>query len=213
MALELWLAFAVASGVLLIIPGPTIVLVISHVFNHGKQAIVPSVVGVAAGDALAFTVSVIGLGALLSTSAFWFGVVKIMGAAYLIYLGVSSWVISTSDVVDRANIDVTGEKYTFSPAAVFWQSFVITSLNPKGIVFFVAFLPQFIDPGLAVLPQWTILGITFVVLGGLNAFLYSQLTLRANMLNSSNRSTYMNKVSGAVLVSAGLWALSADRAV
>lgn len=211
MALELWLAFAVASGILLVIPGPTIVLVVSHVFNHGKQAIGPSVIGVASGDALAFTVSVIGLGTLLSTSAFWFGVVKILGAAYLIFLGVSSWIASTSDVREQARIDISSENQTFSPAAVFWQSFITTSLNPKGIVFFVAFLPQFIDPSSAALPQWSILGVTFVVLGGLNAFLYGQLTLSANKLMSVNQSSYMNRVSGVVLISAGLWALSTDR--
>ena len=88
MSIELWLAFVAASAVLLIIPGPTILTVISYSIAHGRRANVPLVAAVALGDSTALVVSLLGLGALLATSAFWFTVVKWVGGLYLLYLGV-----------------------------------------------------------------------------------------------------------------------------
>ena len=88
MSIELWLAFVAASAILLIIPGPTILTVISYSMAHGRRANVPLVAAVALGDSTALVVSLLGLGALLATSAFWFTVVKWAGGLYLIYLGV-----------------------------------------------------------------------------------------------------------------------------
>src|SRR6186997_3355824 len=88
MPLELWLAFVAASAVLLVIPGPTILTVISYSLAHGRRAKVPLIAAVALGDSTALVVSLLGLGALLATSAFWFTLVKWAGGLYLIYLGI-----------------------------------------------------------------------------------------------------------------------------
>ena len=88
MSLELWLAFVAASAVLLIIPGPTILTVISYSISHGRRANMPLVAAVALGDSTALVFSLLGLGALLATSAFWFTVVKWAGGLYLLYLGI-----------------------------------------------------------------------------------------------------------------------------
>ena len=88
MPIELWFAFVIASGVLLIIPGPTILTVISYSMAHGRRANAPLVAAVALGDSTALVLSLLGLGALLATSAFWFTVVKAIGGLYLLYLGV-----------------------------------------------------------------------------------------------------------------------------
>src|SRR5213083_1583824 len=88
MPIELWLTFVAASAVLLIIPGPTILTVISYSMAHGRRANVPLVAAVALGDSTALVVSLLGLGALLATSAFWFTVVKWAGGLYLLYLGI-----------------------------------------------------------------------------------------------------------------------------
>jgi threonine/homoserine/homoserine lactone efflux protein len=87
MPIELWLAFVAASAILLIIPGPTILTVISYSMSHGRRANVPLVAAVALGDSTALVVSLLGLGALLATSAFWFTAVKWVGGLYLLYLG------------------------------------------------------------------------------------------------------------------------------
>ena len=88
MSLQIWLAFVAASAVLLVIPGPTLITVMSYSISHGRRANVPIVAGVALGDSTALVLSLLGLGALLSASAFWFTVVKIVGGLYLLFLGI-----------------------------------------------------------------------------------------------------------------------------
>src|SRR5580765_1350567 len=88
MPIDLWLAFVAASAILLIIPGPTILTVISYSLTHGRRANVPLVAAVALGDSTALVVSLLGLGALLATSAFWFTIVKWVGGTYLLFLGI-----------------------------------------------------------------------------------------------------------------------------
>jgi len=147
MSIELWFAFAAASAVLLIIPGPTILTVISYSIAHGRRANVPLVAAVALGDSTALVVSLLGLGALLATSAFWFTVVKSAGGLYLLYLGIKLLRagISPSELLARA---VPGSRWK-----LFANTYLVTALNPKGIVFFVAFLPQFINPGAGIAQQ------------------------------------------------------------
>ncbi len=89
MPLELWLAYVATSSVVLAIPGPTILLVLSYSITHGRKATLPVVIGVALGDSVAITLSLIGLGTLLATSAFWFTIIKWIGGCYLIYLGIA----------------------------------------------------------------------------------------------------------------------------
>ena len=88
MSAELWFAFVVTSAILLVIPGPTILTVISYSVAHGQRANVPLVAGVALGDCTALVLSLLGLGALLGTSALWFTVIKLAGGLYLLYLGI-----------------------------------------------------------------------------------------------------------------------------
>lgn len=140
MHLELWLAFVAASAVLLILPGPTILTVISYSISHGRRANLPLVSGVALGDSTALLVSLVGLGALLATSAFWFTAVKWVGGLYLLYLGIK---------LLRAQPSVSSVSNPEAPHSLwklFANTYLVTALNPKGIVFFVAFLPSFLTP-------------------------------------------------------------------
>ena len=206
MPIELWLAFVAASAVLLIIPGPTILTVISYSMAHGRRANVPLVAAVALGDSTALLVSLLGLGALLATSAFWFTAVKWAGGLYLLYLGVK---------LLRAGI---GSAELAAPAApgsrwrLFANTYLVTALNPKGIVFFVAFLPQFISAGVSLTQQLWVLGATFVVMATLNAALYAVFAGSARRLLSSPRAQRRFKLAGgSLLTGAGVWALLAKR--
>src|SRR5499427_10986092 len=98
MSIELWLAFVAASAILLVIPGPTILTVISYSLTHGRRANAALVAAVALGDSTALALSLVGLGALLATSAFWFTVVKSVGGVYLLVLGVKLLRAGTSSV-------------------------------------------------------------------------------------------------------------------
>ena len=207
MSVDHWLAFVAASVVLLLIPGPTILTVISYSIAHGRRANAPLVAAVALGDSTALVVSLLGLGALLAASAFWFTVVKWVGGLYLVYLGIK---------LLRAGISAPEPAARAAPASrwrLFANTYLVTALNPKGIVFFVAFLPQFINPAASVGPQLWVLAITFVVLATLNATLYALFAASAGRVLASPRAQRrFNFAGGFLLSAAGVWALFAKRA-
>ena len=206
MPVELWLAFVAASAVLLIIPGPTILTVISYSMSHGRRANVPLVAAVALGDSTALVVSLLGLGALLATSAFWFTVVKWVGGLYLLYLGIK---------LLRAGITSADMAAPAAPASrwrLFANTDLVTALTPKGLVFFVAFLPQFLSPMANVTHQLWVLAVTFVAMASLNATLYAVFAGSARRLLSSPRAQRrFNLAGGSLLSAAGVWALLARR--
>lgn len=206
MSIETWLAFVAASAVLLIIPGPTILTVISYSMAQGGRAKLPLVAAVALGDSTALVVSLLGLGALLASSAFWFTVVKWVGGLYLLYLGIK---------LLRAGIGSTPPVAAAAPGSrwrLFANTYLVTALNPKGIVFFVAFLPQFIRPGVGVTQQLWVLAVSFVVMATLNATLYAVFAGSARRLLASPRAQRrFNVAGGSLLSAAGLWALLAKR--
>ena len=207
MSLEVWLAFATASVVLLIIPGPTILTVISYSVAHGRKSNLPLVAAVALGDSTALVLSLLGLGALLAVSQFWFTAIKLAGGLYLLYLGIKLLRagIAATDVVSAPVAPASRWK-------LFANTYLVTALNPKGIMFFVAFLPQFIDPARDVRMQLWILSVTFVVLATINATLYAVFAATARRILSSPRAQRrFNLAGGSLLTGAGIWALLARR--
>ena len=155
---DVWLAFVAATVVLLVMPGPTTLAVISYSVAHGSRAKLPLVAAIALGDSTALAVSLLGLGALLAASAFWFTVVKTIGGLYLIYLAVRMLRAGASAVQpEPSNTQVSRRR-------IFLNAYLVTALNPKGIVFFVAFLPQFISADLPVGQQLFLMAVTFVSL-------------------------------------------------
>ena len=207
MRIELWLAFVAASAVLLVLPGPTILTVISYSLAQGRRANIPLVAAVALGDSTALVLSLLGLGALLATSSLWFTVVKWVGGLYLVYLGVK---------LLRAGVTSGPLTVPVAPASrwkLFANTYLVTALNPKGIIFFVAFLPQFINPRSAVPPQLWILAVTFVVMATINATLYAVFAAAARRaLASPKAQRGFNLAGGSLLSAAGVWALLARRA-
>ena len=199
MALATWFAFALASVVLLLIPGPTVLLVVSYAMTQGRKVAVAMAAGVALGDFTAMTLSLAGLGALLLTSATLFTALKWIGAAYLVYLGVRLW--RAKPVLP----DVVDDRRGRSAAGVFLHACVVTALNPKSIAFFVAFVPQFIDRTAPVLPQFAIVEATFVALAAVNALVYA---FAADKLRGRIRRpgvlAWMNRAGATCLVGMGV---------
>ena len=207
MSIELWLAFVGASVILLILPGPTILTVISYSVARGRRANLPLVAAVALGDSTALVLSLLGLGALLATSALWFTLVKWAGGLYLIALGIRLLRAGASAALPVAPA-ATGSRWR-----LFANTYLVTALNPKGIVFFVAFLPQFINPQGDVAAQLWLLAVTFVVLATVNATLYALFAASARrLLSSSTAQRRFNLMGGTLLSLAGVWALMARRA-
>jgi threonine/homoserine/homoserine lactone efflux protein len=207
MSIELWLAFVAASAILLVIPGPTILTVIGYSLTHGRRANAALVAAVALGDSTALVVSLLGLGALLATSAFWFTVVKWVGGLYLLFLGIKLFRSGVAVSESAAPLAASGSR-----RRLFANTYLVTALNPKGMIFFVAFLPQFIRPGADVGMQLWILAITFVVMATINATLYALFAASAAKLLSSPRAQQRFRFTGGSLLSAaGFWALLARR--
>ncbi len=199
MPLDLWLTFVAASTALLFIPGPTVLLVLSYALSKGRSVAVASATGVALGDLIAMSASLAGLGALLAASATLFTALKWAGAAYLVYLGVKLLRSAPAGGLGAAPAgpDVTAR-------GVFAHAAAVTALNPKSIAFFVAFVPQFLRPDLALLPQFAILVATFVTLAWLNAMAYALLADRLRRaVGRPGVITGLTRVGGATLIAMG----------
>ena len=207
MSLEIWLAFVAASTALLLIPGPTVLLVLSYALSQGRKVAVASATGVALGDFVAMSASLAGLGALVLASATLFTVLKWVGAAYLIWMG---WRLLRSAPGTALNPQDTE---TVRPAEVFRHAAVVTALNPKSIAFFIAFVPQFLRPEAPLLPQFTILIATFVGLAALNALAYALLAdqLRARIARPGVIA-WLTRAGGATLIGMGVLTATLRRA-
>ncbi|WP_421984143.1 LysE family translocator [Roseibium sp.] len=205
MTLELFSAYVVATLIVLAIPGPTIMLVVSYALTQGRRSAFASVLGVGLGDATAAAVSLLGLGAILAASATAFSVLKWVGAAYLVWLGIKMW-------RSRPAVQNVQQMEHISARKIFWHAYVVTSLNPKGIVFFMAFLPHFIAPQASVAPQLFLLGTTFVVLGILNAAVYAFAAAAIGQkLRSPSLLRLVNRVGGGFLISAAAMTATLQR--
>ena len=196
MTWPLYLAFIAAASVLLIIPGPTVLMVVGYGLAEGRRENWPLVAGVVLGDAVALTCSVAGLGAVLAASAQAFTILKYCGALYLLYLGVCM-IRSGATATPKLNIVSSRKK--------FLHALAVTSVNPKPILFFVAFLPQFISHDAPAGPQLLLLGATFCLLSAINVSLFSYLAGTAGSRIQNPRFMRRLKVTGGgVMVGAGL---------
>lgn len=195
-----WLPFAIASAILVAIPGPTVLLVVSYALGHGRRYALATTAGVALGDFTAMTASMLGLGVVLAASATLFTALKWVGAAYLVYLGVKLWraPVGEGDAPDTSETRA---------GRIFAHAYAVTALNPKSIIFFVAFVPQFIDPHMAMTPQIVVFEATFLALATLNAFAYALLAAAARKVVRSPRvQRVINRTGGTLLIGAGLFA-------
>lgn len=216
MALEHWLAFAAASAVLVAIPGPTVLLVISYALGHGRKAARATVAGVALGDFTSMTASMLGLGALLAASALLFAALKWIGAAYLVYLGVKLFRAQPEpfDAAAPETTETTAETTAKArPLRIFLHAYAVTALNPKSVVFFVAFLPQFLNPAAPVVPQMALFEVTFLVLASINAMLYGLMAAKARTaIRRPSVQRAVNRVGGSLLIGAGILTVAWRRA-
>lgn len=202
MSIETWLAFAAATTVLLVIPGPTVLLVVSYALGQGLRTALPMAVGVATGDFTAMTLSLLGVGALLAASATLFTILKWVGAAYLVWLGIKLW-------RSGGTLDASPRTDTASGLTMAAHAWVVTALNPKGITFFVAFLPQFLDPAGDFWTQLLVFEATFITLAFANALGYALVASHARgMMRNPRAIGLVNRIGGSLLIGAGFAALA-----
>lgn len=199
--------FLIASMILLVIPGPTIVMVVSQALAQGRRVALASVLGVGLGDLAAASLSLAGVGTLLAASATAFTVLKTIGAVYLVYVGLTLW---RAPAPDLSALEAVAPRQRWS---IFRDAFLVTLFNPKGIVFFVAFVPQFIAADRPFAPQAATYVALFVLLGILNAYGYMLLADRARTaIRRPGVLRAVTRAGGGFLMAAGLAALFARRA-
>lgn len=205
MPLDLWLTFVAASTLLLMIPGPTVLLVLSYALSKGRPVAVASAAGVALGDLIAMTASLLGLGAIVLASATAFTVLKWVGAVYLVWLGIKLIRSAPTEGLTPPR-DVTAK-------GVFGHTATVTALNPKSIAFFISFVPQFIRPEAPLLPQFAILIATFVALAAVNALVFALLADRMRRLIAKpSVLAWVTRMGGATLIGMGIMTASLRRA-
>lgn len=201
MSLDHWLAFVAASAVMLAIPGPTVLLVVSYALGYGRRPALAVVAGAALGGFTVMTASMLGLGAVIAASSSVFTALRWIGGAYLVLLGIKFWRMP----VQRT--EASGGLPPVDPVRMFAHAYAVTVLNPKGIIFFVAFVPQFIVPSAPFLEQATILVTTFLVLDVLNSTAFALLASTARRrLREARVQRIVNRTGGSLLVGAGIFA-------
>lgn len=208
MDFHIWLAFVAASTALLLVPGPTVLLVLSYAISQGRRVAVATVAGVALGDLVAMSASLAGLGALVLTSATLFTALKWVGAVYLAYLGIK--LFRSASTAQLGNVERVPRT---SAASVFAHAAAVTALNPKSIVFFIAFVPQFVTVDRALLPQFGILIATFVGLAAINALAYALLAdrLRSRIARPAVLA-WFSRIGGSALIAMGVATAAFKRA-
>ncbi|MEM7075146.1 MAG: LysE family translocator [Pseudomonadota bacterium] len=205
MPLDLWLTFVAASTALLLIPGPTVLLVLSYALSKGRSVALASAAGVALGDFIAMSAALMGLGALVLASATAFTVLKWAGALYLIWLGIK--------LIRSAPTRGLTPARDVSARGVFGHTALVTLLNPKSIPFFVAFVPQFITANAPLLPQFAILISTFVTLAAINALAYALAADRLrNIIARGSVIAWITRAGGATLIGMGILTATVRRA-
>lgn len=200
------LVFASTSLLLLIIPGPTVVLVMTRALSSGARAAMPLVMGTALGSIVAASLAMMGAGALLAASATAFTALKLAGAAWLIWMGVK---------LLRAQpqpLDTAPSTHSYPPLTAFKDGFLVQLTNPKAILFFVAFVPQFIQPAGSYASQSATLITIFVAL---NILVDAGYVLGAGLLCRGLRRAsvlrWINRAGGTAILAAGLATLFARR--
>jgi threonine/homoserine/homoserine lactone efflux protein len=195
----IWL-FLAAGVVLVIIPGPNVLYIVTRSVHQGRSAGVVSALGVETATLIHVAAATLGLSAILASSAMAFSIVKYAGAAYLVYLGLRT-------LLSRGPAERLSAPAPMELKRIFWQGFVVNALNPKTALFFLAFLPQFVDPARgAIATQTLILGCLLAILGLTNDLIYALLAGRAGeWLKASRRFQAAERwVSGTVYIGLGV---------
>lgn len=197
MQLETYATFVLAAAVLIVIPGPSCLLVVSRAIDRGRRGAAFVIAGEAAAHVLFVAGATAGLSTVLATAAGLAPYIRWAGAAYLVYLGIRQWRAATALEIDSTTVT--------SGRSLFFQGFAVTATNPKALIFFAAFFTPFVDPAGAVGPQFAILGVTFIIIFLIISALYALAAERSRrLLLEPRRARIRNRVTGALFVAAGI---------
>ncbi len=195
MPLDVYLAYIVACFVIAIIPGPTVTVIVANSLAHGPRAGLLNVAGTQLGLALMMAVLVVGLSSVIAAMAWAFEILRWAGAAYLVWLG---WKLLTSEPVEN-------QKPSLPKGGFLLQGFLVLMANPKALLWFGAFIPQFVDPKGNYVGQIVLLGVTAMAVALVSDGAYAVLTGGAGNLLSKKRIKLVSRLGGGFLIGGGIW--------
>jgi len=194
---DVYIAYVLATTLLVLMPGPIVTLVVANSLGHGTRTGIATSLGSAAGTAVLLAVGGLGMAWMLALLADWLSWIRWAGAAYLIYLGVRQWCAPVHGLEDT----VADEG---PPKTVFLHGFVVAITNPKTILFYAAFFPQFIDPATPAGPQLMIMSLSFLVIALVLDSSYALLAGRLRpWLSGAKRGRLRNRITGGLLMITG----------
>jgi threonine/homoserine/homoserine lactone efflux protein len=201
--LDLYLTFVLATSVLILIPGPNVALIVANSVAYGTRYGLLTVAGTGSAMVVQLALTALGMSAVLGTLAQWFEWIRWLGVAYLLWLGIRQW---------RAEpVDLTRTRPQYrSPREIFMRGIIVSFTNPKTLLFYGAFFPQFITPGADMGKQIVLLSATFLVIGVMLDGCWALLAGRLrNVL--AVRGRLRNRLSGGLLIGAGVGLALAHR--
>lgn len=196
MTLTILLAFAAVAFIGIATPGPTVLLALANGSRYGLRRALPGMLAAVISDFVLIGAVALGLGALLAASEFWFSVVKWLGAAYLAFIGIQ--MLRSSGSLGNALNDAPAGIST--PRAIFTKSFLVAVTNPKGYLFFSAFLPQFIDPAAPQAQQYLLLAMVFAAIDFVVMLGYAVLGSQAIRLLKQSGARWLDRICGGALL-------------
>ena len=197
MTLEIYLAYVLACVVITIVPGPTVTVIVANSLTHGTRAGLLNVAGTQIGLGLMMATLVVGLSTIIATMGWWFDWLRLAGAAYLIWLGCKLFF---------GRISIENSKAPQAPRGGFvLQGLLVILSNPKGLLWFGAFIPQFIDPKGDYVGQIILLGLTAMAVALISDGAYAILVGRAGSALSKRRVQLVSRIGGVFLIGGGLW--------
>jgi homoserine/homoserine lactone efflux protein len=197
MSFDLYAAYLVACFVIVIVPGPTVTLIVANSLQHGARAGLLNVAGTQLGLAVIIAIVGVGLTSVIEAMGHWFDWLRLIGAAYLVWLG---WRLLRDEVGMEAPEGSKPPRGGF-----FTQGLLVALSNPKTLLFFGAFFPQFIDPRGDYTLQIVIMGLTALAFAAVSDSAYAILSGRAGRLLSRHRVRLISRLSGGLLIGGGLW--------
>ena len=198
MSLDLYLAFVLATVLLILFPGPAVTLIVANSLSYGARRALVTVAGSSSAIAVLLIVTTLGMTSVIAILADWFEWLRWAGVAYLVYLGVKQWREPPVALDDVEVSRVSGHR-------LFWQGFVVNATNPKTLVFYAAFFPQFIDPANPALSQLVLMSATFLAIATLLDGGYALVAGRARRLLRTRRQARLrNRITGSLLIGAGM---------
>ncbi len=202
--LTTYFLFIAASAALVIVPGPTVTVIIANSLSAGSRAGLLNVAGTQLGLGLMVLVLAFGFASIVAKMSIVFELVRVIGAIYLIWLGIKLWRSNGSSIASSRRV-TTGNSSNVSKTSYLLQGFWVIWSNPKALFFFGAFIPQFVDPSRSTVFQVILLGATFMVVATILDGAYAIAAGQMRRFLTNSKIAVLEKVSGCFLIGGGIW--------